>query len=41
MPITTNPYNLYAGTPYLVASDKPEKEWLNVWLAKYYGLNKV
>lgn len=41
MPITTNPYNPYAGTPYLVASDKPEKEWLNVWLAKYYGLNKV
>ncbi len=41
IPITTNPYNPYAGTPYLVASDKPEKEWLNVWLAKYYGLNQV
>lgn len=41
MPITTNPYNPYAGTPYIAASEHPEKEWVNTWFAKYYGLNKV
>lgn len=41
MPITSNPYNPYAGTPYIAASEHPEKEWVNTWFAKYYGLNKV
>jgi hypothetical protein len=41
MPITTNPYNAYDGTPYLVASDHPQKEWANTWFAKYYGLTRV
>jgi hypothetical protein len=41
IPMTSNGYNAYFGTPYLVASEHPEKEWSNTWFAKYYGLEKV
>lgn len=41
MPITSNSFNPYYGTPYLVASEHPEKEWANVWFAQYYGLKQV
>lgn len=41
MNITNNPFNPYDGTPYLTASEHPEKQWTNAWFAKYYGLDKT
>lgn len=41
IPMTSNDFNAYFGTPYLVSSEHPEKEWANTWFAKYYGLEKV
>ncbi|WP_010622515.1 DUF6056 family protein [Paucilactobacillus suebicus] len=40
MPPVTNNHNVYLTQTY-VSPGKPNKQWFNVWMAKYYGLKSV
>lgn len=40
MKVTTDPYNPYNGTPYIMPG-KPKKQWSNTWMAAFWGLDEV
>ena len=40
MPPVTDDHNMYLSSTY-VSPGKPNKQWFNVWMARYYGLKSV